>query len=282
MPRSYELFIAGASAHSIEIMDSKFTPPSEFHFDDEGNLAASWKKWKNHFQFYLTATEAEAKDEKIKTSILLTCIGEKGCKLYQSFEFTIDDDKLKLDPVLTKFEEYCNPKKNLTIIRHKLFSHKQTDDQTFNDFVADLKRMSVDCELGTLRNDLLKDLIVGGVHDNNLRERLLRTSDLDINKAIQLGVAFEESKKHTKELKKSIIKVDKITHQSQKKKGQSRSWQDKAKEETQHFYKCKYCGGSHARGKCPAYGKKGLNCNKMNHFKEVCRSKQVKTIRRRE
>ena len=138
----------------------KFTPPSEFGFDADGNLDAAWKKWKSHFEFYLTATEAEAKDDKIKTSILLTCIGEKGRELYESFDFASEDDKLKLAPVLEKFGAYCNPRKNITILRHKLFTHKQADDQSFSDYVADLKRLSIDCELTTLRNDLVKDLIV--------------------------------------------------------------------------------------------------------------------------
>ena len=35
--------------------------------------------------------------------------------------------------------------------------------------------------------------------------------------------------------------------------------------------KCKYCGSSHAPRQCLAYGKKFTKCNKMNHFREVCR-----------
>ncbi|PAA86570.1 hypothetical protein BOX15_Mlig030946g1 [Macrostomum lignano] len=39
--------------------------------------------------------------------------------------------------------------------------------------------------------------------------------------------------------------------------------------------KCSYCGGSHAKGSCPAYGKKCASCNRRNHFASVCRSKTV-------
>ena len=31
--------------------------------------------------------------------------------------------------------------------------------------------------------------------------------------------------------------------------------------------KCKFCNGSHPIGKCPAYKKLCLNCNRKNHFK---------------
>ena len=80
-------------------MDTKFNPPSELSFDTDGNLSASWKKWKEHFSFYLTATESDAKTDKIKTSMLLTLIGEKGRELYESFDLP-EDDKFKLDAVL--------------------------------------------------------------------------------------------------------------------------------------------------------------------------------------
>ena len=35
---------------------------------------------------------------------------------------------------------------------------------------------------------------------------------------------------------------------------------------------CKYCGKSHSRGNCPAYGKKCQKCGKDNHFKSVCKN----------
>ena len=35
---------------------------------------------------------------------------------------------------------------------------------------------------------------------------------------------------------------------------------------------CKYCGKSHNKGNCPAFGKKCSKCGKDNHFKAVCKS----------
>ena len=54
----------------------KLEPPGHFLF--KGNLSHTWKLWLKQFCFYLTASEKDSKDDKIKTSMLLTCIGQKG------------------------------------------------------------------------------------------------------------------------------------------------------------------------------------------------------------
>ena len=53
----------------------KLYPFQAFSFD--GNVSQSWKLWLKHFDFYLAATEKDAKGDKVKTSIFLTCIGQK-------------------------------------------------------------------------------------------------------------------------------------------------------------------------------------------------------------
>ena len=80
----------------------------------EGNVSQGWKLWLKHFEFYLTAAEKDGKNDNVKTSVLLTCIGQKGKEIYETFNFDSPGDKMKLIPVLEKFSEYCKPRKNVT------------------------------------------------------------------------------------------------------------------------------------------------------------------------
>ena len=93
---------------------------------------------------------------------------------------------------------YCNPRKNITILRHQFFTYSQHEGQSFNDFVIELKKRASECECGTLADSLIKDMIVCGVADQSLRERLLRDADLTLTKAIDAGIAAEETKRHAK------------------------------------------------------------------------------------
>ena len=61
----------------------KLEPPQAFSFD--GNVSHSWKRWLKHFDFYLAATEKDAKGDKIKTSSFLTRICQKGREIYEAF-----------------------------------------------------------------------------------------------------------------------------------------------------------------------------------------------------
>ena len=54
----------------------KLEPLQAFSFDS--NVSHSWKLWLKHFDFYLAVTEKDTKGDKIKTSIFLTCIVQKG------------------------------------------------------------------------------------------------------------------------------------------------------------------------------------------------------------
>ena len=57
--------------------------------------------------------------------------------------------------------------------RHNFLTHKQVLGQPFNEFVTELKNLSEDCELGTLKDSLVKDIIICGVNDRQIKERFL-------------------------------------------------------------------------------------------------------------
>ena len=92
----------------------KFNPPTALSLD--GNVAENWNKFEKEFKFFMTATESNDKPEDVKTSRLLSCIGEKTRDIYYTFQFENDDDSMTLEPVMAKSDEYLSPKKNITYL----------------------------------------------------------------------------------------------------------------------------------------------------------------------
>ena len=243
----------------------KLDAPSPLLLD--GNVADNWDKFKQRFDFYLEATGYDEKSAKIQASLFLHTIGPCALEVYNTFEFTDEADRKKLEVLKAKFETYCKPKKNITFQRHKFFSRNQIEGESVDRWVTDLRKLAASCEFGTLKDELIKDVMVLGIHDHGTKERLLRDQDLSLDKAILMCRATETSKKQLQELSNTTNVLDVNATKIQ-------SNHSRTMPKTQ-IRDCRFCGGSHVAGNCPAYGKSCTTCGKRNHFAKVCRSKDT-------
>lgn len=60
--------------------------------------------------------------------------------------------------------------------------------------------MSAECNFGELKDRMIKDRIIAGINDKRLKDRLLRESDLNLKKTIQLCKVAEIAEEHVKKL----------------------------------------------------------------------------------
>ncbi|XP_046856095.1 uncharacterized protein K02A2.6-like [Xenia sp. Carnegie-2017] len=115
-------------------------------------------------------------------------------------------------------------------------------------------------------------MIVIGVSDNPLRERLLRTETLTLENAINIGQASEATKQQAMTLSRPHAgnqnNVDELRTKSNNTR-RPRQQSTSTSASSQARSNCKYCGDIHQRGKCPAYGKTCSKCHKLNHFASV-------------
>lgn len=63
------------------------------------------------------------RDEKGKVKMLLYNIGTKGREIYETLHFQKNRDDRTLQDVMNAFDEHCNPKKNETVERYKLYEN---------------------------------------------------------------------------------------------------------------------------------------------------------------
>ena len=69
----------------------------------------------------------------------------------------------------------------------------QKEGEPVDSFVSELKRLSLTCEFGELRDSLIRGRIVGGVLSDELRGELLKKPDLTLQKAHDYCRTFEAS-----------------------------------------------------------------------------------------
>ncbi|KAK7605161.1 hypothetical protein V9T40_007019 [Parthenolecanium corni] len=105
------------------------------------------------------------------------------------------DEQPSYNEIFEKFDEYCNPKKNTVFERSVYFCLAQKPEQPVDMFILELKKQAtLLCEFPKEEHDkLLLDMLVIGIRDVKLREKLLRNSELDLTKAVEVCKCHERS-----------------------------------------------------------------------------------------
>ncbi|KAL1445114.1 hypothetical protein MTO96_045189 [Rhipicephalus appendiculatus] len=108
--------------------------------------------------------------------------------------------------ILEQLDALYRPYKNVIQASAVFNTMKQKENKTFDEFVTDHRRQSEKCDFGEKKGRLIGDLIVVGIRDAALRERLFREGDLTLDQIITCKAA-EISKKHVKELQEPNFEV---------------------------------------------------------------------------
>ena len=268
---------------------NQLPPPDPL--DLTGNLAENFRRFKQSFEIYLVASGLSDKDDKVKANVLLHVIGQECRDIYNGFDWQGNENKEKDEDILKKFEEYCNPRKNVTFERHVFNMRNQKPGESFDSFYSDLRIKSKTCEFGTLCDSLIKDRIVCGVLSEQIRGRLLRDGDLDLKKAIDICRASEASEAQAKSLqeatesrKEEVCYVKQGRPNSEQKKYQKSQYRGRNPNSTfskdaQNSKRCFYCGKEpHDRKICPARNSTCRSCSTNGHWAVVCRKKSGPSV----
>ncbi|UYV77926.1 K02A2.6-like [Cordylochernes scorpioides] len=252
---------------SIQTGNATFVRPSELAL--HGNVAENWRRFKQRLMLYLEATEKATKPDKLKVAILLNFIGEEALEVFNTFHLK-EDEAENFDLVINKFDDFCEPKKNVIFERFKFFSATQKDGESIDSFITELKGLSTSCEFESQKDSLIRDRIVYGIQDKALQERLLREPNLTLLKAIEMCKTCEISKQQIKIMQnnQNICQIRKYEKKHSPKQNQ----------ESEKEFKCQRCGKSHRAKNCPAWGKRCSKCKKMNHFAAFCKSSAIRSL----
>ena len=189
-------------------MAKNLYPPEKLVLN--GNLKENFRKFKEQFEIYITAAEIKDKTADIQCATLLHVIGPDAVEIFNTFKWNEDGDTAgdvkKVDKILGKYEKYCNPQCNVTYERHPFNIRNQNEGDSIDAYVTDLRILSKSCEFGDLADSLLRDRLVCGVKKDTVRSRLLRETDLTLQKAIDICRAAETSSQQLKAMQSMSAK----------------------------------------------------------------------------
>lgn len=242
-----------------------------------GNTGENWRRWIQRFNIYMTATGSDTKTDKVKIAILLHALGEEALEVYNSLSVEPEGEEETMQDIVTALEKYCLPRKNIVFERHQFWAYPMLDTSNIDKYVTDLKQKSKDCEFGSAESDMIRDKIVFSISDQRLKERLLRETNLTLEKTVDICRAAEAAKTQIQAMGEQNKTVHAIKKKSNDAKQNKRCEKKSYQQQKAESFICKKCGKSHPPRQCPAFGATCHACGKSNHFASVCMSQQKST-----
>ena len=150
----------------------------------DGNLAENWRKWKQRWSLYARSVEPRRKTRGL--SVRFSCIQSER-KHWKSMILSPlpRRNKIKSSRSFRNLRATVHQEKTRRTNDMYLIRVYKTEEHSMH-FLLDLCNKAKTCEFGTLQDSLIKDRIVCGIDDKSIRERLLRDSDLTLEKAIDI------------------------------------------------------------------------------------------------
>uniref|UniRef100_A0A8D8NJ45 (northern house mosquito) hypothetical protein n=1 Tax=Culex pipiens TaxID=7175 RepID=A0A8D8NJ45_CULPI len=276
---------------------------------DCSNLAKEWPKWKQQFHIYMIANNKNAEPEQNKIATFLWLIGERGVQIYNTL-FPNNGDVESMfgvpaaaaavaapagqapaapgaednDPqpparslveVITAFDGYCLPRKNVAMEAFKFNMIVQKEKQSFADFETALRTQLGYCEFECLTchssyaDRMLRDRIIIGVQDKKLQLKLLDGKDEPLARIVETCKIFEAAAENKQLLDRRTpqTEINKVAEQASQGENEVAA--------VKGGPMCFNCGqpynGRHRRY-CPANNVNCDSCGRRGHFMKFCRA----------
>ncbi|XP_060786568.1 LOW QUALITY PROTEIN: uncharacterized protein K02A2.6-like [Neoarius graeffei] len=232
-----------------------------------GNLSAFDAKeqtWEEYCEILDQFFEANGiNDGDKQRAILISVVGPATYKLIRNLVSPDKPSSKTYDQIVTMMKAHFNPKPSEIVQRYKFDSRSRQPGETVSAYVAELRRLAQDCNFGTTLEQMLRDRLVCGIHDDRIQRRLLSETDLTFEKAFQIAVAAEAASKNVQDLQtKAPLACNSLKTEGKERRG---DWKKK------QCYRCN--GKQHSAAECRFKEVKCHCCGKVGHIAKACRNK---------
>ena len=153
-----------------------------------------WSHWIRRFERFRQASDLVSKLEEVQVGMLVYSLGDKAEDILTLFNLEAEELK-KYDTVKGKFESYFEKRRNTIYERPRFNSHTQRENESVEEFIADLYRLAKNCGYGTLHDELVRDRTVVGIRDSKLSKELQLEAELTLDSCITKVRQSESVKK---------------------------------------------------------------------------------------
>ena len=241
--------------------------------------------------------------QKKLVSRLFLSLGTEGKKRFLQKNPHAEMSKMTFREITELAEVSFQKVKCVTYERYKLFTRMQESGESLESFHAALTAQAARSELGTLENEIVRDLFISKMKNMTLQDTLTFET-LNPEEVLKRAIKFEHSKLTTMAFQKtnaaatggsssnytSGVRIKQEPVMAVRNLGgktktpnrrETNNRQNNNKTQNTKTKPCNRCGRTFEQGhlkNCPAMGKNCKHCGKPNHFAKMCRSQQVSEV----
>ena len=152
-----------------------------------------WCLYVLRFEHFLLANGIE--DNSKRHHLLLALIGNSTFKLLTNLVVPKKPGELSYKEIYEQLEKHFLPKPVKIAARFCFYNRRQHNEETVAEYLAELRKLAINCEFGNFLEDALCDKLVCGLKDEATQWRLLIEVDLSLKKAFEIIQVIEAAAK---------------------------------------------------------------------------------------
>ena len=230
--------------------------------------ADHWTHYIERLEFFFVANDITTDDKK--KAVMLSVCGAETYKLFRSLSAPDKPSDKSYTDLKTVIQAHLSPTPNIIAERFALNTRSRQSSESVSQYVAELKRLSQDCQYGASLNDMLRDRLVCGINDSSIQRKLLSEgSTLSFDNAFKIALSIESATQQSAAMHPQQQFTGNRSHESiLKVSDTSRVPPFKGQESN-----CFRCGSKHNPATCPFKDQNCFFCNSKGHTARVCRKK---------
>ncbi|UYV70680.1 K02A2.6-like, partial [Cordylochernes scorpioides] len=230
-----------------------------------------WIAYLERINFYFVANGIEKIEQK--KAILLTLIGPETFSLARSLAAPKPLNDIDYSELIKLLTGHFCPKPNVIVQRYH-FNKRNQSTESVSAYVAELRKLSENCEFIDL-DDRLRDRLVCGLRNEFLVKRLLSEKDLTFEKAVNLALCDESASADASILQEKMPELNVISklNKFESPKFKPNKVNSNSFKKSVNKLVCIRCKGNHLPKVCKFQNAKCFKCGKIGHFQKACLTK---------
>ena len=229
-----------------------------------------WDDYVERLQQFYVANEIT--DEGKKKAILLSGCGAKTYKLFKGLCAPQKPSDVSFTNLVKTMKEHQNPSPNPIAERFKFNVRDRAESESVSTYVAELRRLTQNCNFGATLDDMIRDRLVCGIRNTRIQQRLLgEGAAVTLKRALEVAISFESAAKQSTEIQSHQQRQAVQTSGASSVHQIRPSKPDRKTGDT--LDDCYRCGGRHHASQCPFKNEECFSCHNKGHTARKCRKK---------